>query len=165
MLQEGTGLVVDDPGAINGGSSSLPVIRLSELLPAQRAEVLAGALERYREGESLYEIAPSIGVSKTSLYRHLLNGELAEEWKEAKISHALAELEEAELGLKTAPDMLGITRARERARAAQWHLERLLRRMYGNDVPQDLAGRVNISINVGVVSKEHVVNQEVSVVK
>jgi len=129
-------------------------VKLASLPAKQRAQTLSQALERYREGESLYEIAPSMGFSKTSLYRHLLTGELAEEWRVAKISHAMADLEDAEQQLRDAPDALGITRARERVRAAQWHLERLFRKMYGQDRQPEAHEKVSISINFGVAKAQ-----------
>lgn len=116
-------------------------------LPAtQLAQILDRAIEDYGRGISVYAIANELGVEHTTLYRHLVKHREGE-WRDAKVGRALAELEEAEEALKTAPDPLALTRARERCRAAQWQLERLMRRIYGQDVPVAAqAVQINISL-------------------
>jgi len=121
-------------------------VRLASLPAAELSAVLDRAIEDYGRGISVYAIADALGVEHTTLYRQLVKHRESD-WREAKVSRALAELEEAEEQLKTAPDALALTRARERCRAAQWQLERLMRRIYGQDVPQQ-AQAVQININL-----------------
>src|SRR5258708_5342554 len=68
------------------------------------------AIERYSSGETIRDIAKSIGCSHVALYNRLLT-ECPEEWKAIASSNALSDLDEAEDNLKTAPDMLSVTRA------------------------------------------------------
>ena len=44
---------------------------------------------------------------------------------------------------------LSLSRARERLKAAQWDLERICRRIYGQDQAVDASGKVSININLG----------------
>ena len=128
----------ESQGAIACRIASLPAAELNTLLDR--------VIAQYGAGTSVYAIANELGVEHTTLYRHLVKHREGE-WRDAKVGRALAELEEAEEALKTAPDPLALTRARERCRAAQWQLERLMRRIYGQDAPS--AGQaVNININL-----------------
>lgn len=115
-------------------------------LPANREQVLDDAIARYGQGESVYAIADGLGINHTTLYRQLVKHRETD-WRDAKVSRALLELEDAEEALKTAPDALALTRARERCRAAQWQLERLMRRIYGQDA-QAATQAVQININM-----------------
>lgn len=124
---------------INGGLSQLPA--------ETRDNILNDAINRYGKGESVYTIAEKLGIEHTTLYRHLVKHK-GQDWQEAKVSHALAEIELAEQELKSAPDMLALSRARERVRSAQWQLERLLRRLYGQDQPANTHAAVHINIGI-----------------
>jgi hypothetical protein len=104
------------------------------------------ALERYSNGESIRDIAKSMGCSHVALYNRLLV-ECPEEWKALASSNALSDLDEAEHDLKTAPDMLTVTRARGWADIQRWKLERLLRRYFGQDQAVT-AQAVQININL-----------------
>lgn len=128
-------------------SNTALAVRIASLPATDRKVLLDQAIERYGAGESVYKIAAELGVEHTTLYRHLVK-EREDEWRDAKISRALAELEEAEEELKTGRDGLALTRARERCRAAQWHLERLMRRIYGQDSGLAKAQAVQININL-----------------
>src|SRR5690242_11317908 len=92
-------------------------------------------------------MAPEFGISDVTAYALLLRDH-QEEWKEAQRARALARLDRAQNNLKTAPDALSLARAREEVRAAQWELERLLRRLYGQDQPAGLGNAVQININL-----------------
>jgi transposase-like protein len=127
-------------------STNLPAVRLAQLTAPELARVLDNAIESYGSGASIYAIANDLGVEHTTLYRHLVKHR-EEEWRDAKVGRALAELEEAEEALKTAPDGLALSRARERCRAAQWQLERLMRRIYGQDAPAKVGAAIQININ------------------
>lgn len=105
-------------------------------------------------------MAVQFSLSDVTCYALLLREHEAE-WKEAQKARAMARLERAQHELKTAPDALSLARAREEVRAAQWELERLLRRLYGQDAPQQ-AQAVQININLrrtnGELSTEEIVN-------
>lgn len=110
-------------------------------------------LARYLAEESTTEIAQSLGVTRSALNYWLL--EHAEsQWKSAQVVKAIKRKEQAEDLLETAADALTIARARELLRAAQWDLERVCRRIYGQDVSPDQLGKVNITLNIGVEPKQ-----------
>lgn len=131
-------------------------------LPALREADPKTILARYLSDESTKVIAASYGVTRQALGQYLLK--TAEtEWKEAQVSRAIARKESAEddmeaIGLriegadKDERDRLTLTLslARERLKAAQWDLERVCRRIYGQDVTPEQLGRVSITLNVGV---------------
>jgi hypothetical protein len=50
--------------------------------------------------------------------------------------------------------MLSLSRARERLKAAQWDLERVCRRIYGQDAPPQGVNAVQININLKRVGSE-----------
>ena len=128
-------------------ANSLPAIRLSNLPEKELHAVLDNAIQCYGDGASIYAIALDLGIEHTTLYRQLLKHREGE-WKDAKVSRAIADLEEAEQNLKTAPDALALSRAREVCRAAQWHLERLKRSLYGQEAQAGLGSAVQININL-----------------
>lgn len=141
-----TGDVAPQGAANPQAEAKAPAMRLASLPAQELASVLDKAIERYGAGTSVYVIANDLGVEHTTLYRHLVKHRESE-WRDAKVSRALAELEESEEALKTAPDALALSRARERCRAAQWQLERLMRRIYGQDAPTSAqAVQINISL-------------------
>jgi hypothetical protein len=119
-------------------------------LPALRDTDPKLILQRYLSDETTKEIAASYGVTRQALGQYLLK--VAEsEWKEAQVARALARKESAEDDLEDAektPDMLSLSRARERLKAAQWDLERVCRRIYGQDAPPQGVNAVQININL-----------------
>jgi len=123
------------------------VSRLSQMPAEQRSAILSDSIARYGRGESVYAIAAELGIEHTTLYRHLVKHH-EQDWISAKKSRALAEIEEGEEELKNAADPLALTRARERIRAAQWQLERLYRKVYGQDQPATHSAPVQININL-----------------
>jgi hypothetical protein len=98
--------------------------------------------------ESTKDIAASFGVTRSALNQWLLNT-AEEQWKATQVIRALKRKEEAEDELDTAQDVLSLARGRERLKAAQWDLERVCRRIYGQDQPPDMTGRVSITLNIG----------------
>jgi hypothetical protein len=110
-------------------------------------------LARYLAEESTKEIAASLGVTRAALNYWLL--EYAEkEWKAAQVVKALKRKEQAEDDMETAADPLTLARCRELLKAAQWDLERVCRRIYGQDVTPDQLGRVSITLNIGAGHKD-----------
>jgi len=103
-------------------------------------------MARYLQGESGPDIAKSFGVTRAALSLHMLK-HAAEEWKDVQVAKAIQRKEEAEELMETARDALELTRAREKLRSAQWDLERVCRRIYGQDVPASVAA-VQVNINL-----------------
>lgn len=102
-------------------------------------------LQRYLDGETGPEIAKSYGVTKQALslfmYQH---GE--EQWKKAQFAKAHDRAEQAEgyldeikQRIRTADKeererlQLDLAHAREQLKSAQWTLEKVARRIYGDD--------------------------------
>jgi predicted DNA-binding protein YlxM (UPF0122 family) len=131
-------------------------------LPALRGADPKTILARYLSDESTKDIAKDFGVSRQALGQFLLK-HAETEWKEAQVARAIARKEQAEDDMegiasriegadKEERDRLTLTLslARERLKAAQWDLERVCRRIYGQDVTPDQLGRVSITLNIGV---------------
>jgi hypothetical protein len=130
-------------------------------LPAERrTEIAQSVLTRYINGEQVAQMAPEYGVSDVTIYALLLRDH-EEDWKEVQRARALARLERAQNELEVAPDALSLARARERVRSAQWELERLLRRIYGQDQVAEQAGRVSITLNIGGAGATNAVQHDV----
>jgi hypothetical protein len=104
-------------------------------------------LERYLAEETGPQIAASYGVTKAALSYFMLK-HAEEQWKEAQVVKALTRKEDAETKLETASNALDLARARELLRAAQWDLERVCRRIYGQDAPPQGVNAVQININL-----------------
>lgn len=103
-------------------------------------------LARYQT-ETIEQIAQSLGASDVGLYLKIIR-EAPEQWKEHQAAKALRDLERAEERLEGANGMLEIARAREVLKSAQWRLERVLRRIYGQDQPSSVGQAVQININL-----------------
>lgn len=136
------------------------------LEPAQRKEKLDLVLARVVNDEKLADIAKDIGLSRSALNMALL--EYAEEdWKKAQVARAQSRLERARDYRErmaalfdpnaTAEDQKNgiacttetLTLARDEEKSAQWELERLCRRIYGQDAPDNAGKGLSITINLG----------------
>lgn len=130
-------------------------------LPALRGADPKTILARYLSDESTKLIAADYGVTRQALGQFLLK-HAETEWKEAQVARAISRKEQAEDEFdnisgriegadKEERDRLTLTLslARERLKAAQWDLERVCRRIYGQDVTPDQLGRVSITLNIG----------------
>lgn len=115
----------------------------------------AYVLDRYEQGLTMAQVAEEIGLSGSEQLYRLLIAEAPEQWKEYQSARALRRLEEATVGLETGSDGLSVARNRERIKSAQWELEKLMRRIYGQDMQQNVSS--NIQINIGI-AKEHVID-------
>lgn len=104
-------------------------------------------LARYLAEETSTEIAKSLGVTKAALSYFMLK-HAENEWKDAQVVKALTRKELAEQRLETADNPLDLARGRELLKAAQWDLERVCRRIYGQDAPPAHAS-LSISLNFG----------------
>lgn len=121
---------------------------IASLTAEKRAELLQTVLARALNDEKLEDIAEDLGVSRTSINQALLT-HTEDQWKSVQTARALTELQSAENELISAPDILTVSRARERLRSAQWQLERLHRRLFGTDQP--VSGGNAVQINIGIV--------------
>lgn len=134
-----------------------------QLAPLRKVSPL-DVLDRYLAGETSPQIAQSLGVTKQAL-SHWLCNTAETEWKQAQFVKAFTAKEDAEELIDTATNPLDLARAREKLRAAQWDLERVCRRIYGQDAPPAGVNAVQISINLRgqplpVVSEQPVIDVE-----
>lgn len=143
-------------------------------LPAERrAQIALEVLQAYEQGEEVADLAPSYGVSDVTLYALLIRDH-EDAWKNAQVSRALAkkatahkDLEELRLqlrdknqeGTETPHDALSLARIKEQVKLAEvqckraeWELERVYRRVYGQDQQAEAGGRVSITLNIGAQS-------------
>jgi hypothetical protein len=104
-------------------------------------------LDRYLAEESSESIALSYGVTRAALSLFMLRN-AESEWKEAQLTKALIRKERAEDLMDKADNALDLTRAREQLRSAQWELERVCRRIYGQDAPVGAGNAVQINISL-----------------
>ena len=104
-------------------------------------------LERYLAEETSAQIASSLGVTVSALSLFLIK-HAEDDWKSSQLIKALKRKEEADTELDTASNALDIARARERLKSAQWDLERVCRRIYGQDQPA--SGHAAVQINIGI---------------
>lgn len=115
------------PAQLSPAYAKRPVKDLPE---AARAAIATEVLSRYLHGELVADMAVEFETSDVTLYALLLRDH-EEVWKDAQIARALARLERNQTGLDLADNPLNLARAREQIRSAQWELERLLSRLYG----------------------------------
>lgn len=128
-----------------------PIATLTE---EKRTELLQSVLDRALNGERQIDIAASLGIHQTRLSQLLLRY-AEDDWKSVQVARSLAALDKCDQDIELAPDMLSLARARERQKSAQWQLERLHRRLFGQQ-EQGLGSGNNIQINIGIVRKESV---------
>lgn len=103
---------------------------LKDMTPERRLEIANSVLERYMHGAQIAEIAKEYQTSDVTIYALLLR-EHEQDWADVQRARALARLESGMKSLEDAPDALSLGRARELVKSAQWELERLLDRLYG----------------------------------
>lgn len=111
-------------------------------------QVCNEVIERYMDGEAMASIAKSYGLRSTERLYQLLVEHAESDWKKATTARALTRHENAIREMETAPDGLGVSRGREVAKTAQWELERVCRRIYGQDAPA-----VQINLHLGDVGQ------------
>jgi hypothetical protein len=88
-------------------------------------------------------MAPDYGVSDVTIYALLLR-EHEGVWKDVQAARALARMERTLVELEKADDVLKLGRARETLKGAMWELERVLRRIYGDEKQAASGVQVNI---------------------
>lgn len=133
--------------------------RQGQLAPLRGVDPKA-VLDRYLAGETSPQIAASLGVTKQAL-SHWLARTAEDEWKSAQFVRAFTRKEEAEDLLDRADNALDLARAREILRSAQWDLERVCRRIYGQDAPPGSTAALQININLRRADATNAVQHEV----
>lgn len=134
--------------------------------PADPAQII----ERYLAGEKSEGIAKEYGVTRQGL-SYWLRTNAETEWVSAQVISAVERRDACEAELDRIQSLvssaereereqltLALACARESLKSAQWTLERTMRRVFGNDVPVDAAGRVSISINLGTAERGQVID-------
>jgi hypothetical protein len=138
------------------------------------APIIKQALELYDQGVEIEQSAITLGVPARTIHRWLASN-ASDEWKQAQQGRAAADYERARKARDAASATLGdlqatlkeqsvtepaernwrLTHAREVLRAAdveldhqKWLLERLIRKLYGQDAPVSTASAVQININL-----------------
>lgn len=87
-------------------------------------------LPRLLADETQSTIAQQLGVHRSAL-NHWLLRTIPKEWQAAQVARAMSALEQAKEEMDSALDALSLARARETVKVAQWELERLESRLYG----------------------------------
>jgi hypothetical protein len=123
-----------------------------KLSKANPQEVIA----RYFRDESTAVIAQSLGVHRSALHQWLIRN-CEQDWRDAQVARAITALEQAKDDLAIAADPLSLARAREALRSAQWELERLFSRLYGQkqEVTHNLPNGPLINIQLSGQSVVH----------
>ena len=103
-------------------------------------------LDRLENGENARQIAKSLGVDPSKLYAFLIAHE-PEAWQEISAGKALDRLESVEQLIDDAQTMTELGKARERAKIAQWQLERVARKTY-SPRPEEQSSGITINVNV-----------------
>lgn len=140
------------PAAFLSAVADLPTLPkhynpIKHLPEAERNKLLDTLIDQYECGQSIYALAERLGVCNTTLYRQLVKHR-TEDWKEVSAARYQSIIERCEKQIENASDALAVTRAREELANARWMLERLQRRIYGQDQPASGTNAVQININL-----------------
>lgn len=110
-----------------------------------KAEVAATAITRYLNGDDATAIAEHYSITRQRLYQVMSETD-PEGWRQAQAARALAEFDRTYEAMRDASDPLSLARAREMHKSAQWVMERLLRKLYGDTKQDDKS--ISITVNV-----------------
>lgn len=122
---------------------------MTENLPAAEWFDPQKILSEVLQGKRTHDIAEELGVSREKLVYHLTT-RAPEEWKASQLLRDIKRKEEAEDSIDNAKDMLELQKAQAKLKSAQWSLERVCRRIYGDDAPKDTGEKVSITLNIGI---------------
>lgn len=100
-------------------------------------------LARLRGGESVAAVAADLGVSATAFYAWAVRN-CPDEFLAISAGRSLARIEVAEQTIDDAEDQLAVSKGRESARLAQWHLERASRKLFGDSKAE--SGNVTVQV-------------------
>lgn len=113
----------------------MPEVEVSDssapsLVSPHASTVVPAAVDRYRSGATLHEIAAENHVHYRTLYRWMLS-ELGDQFPQLVTETLIDRVADADLQLQTAADKCAVARAREQARFARMDLERRRPELYG----------------------------------
>jgi hypothetical protein len=118
------------------------------LIPAEDLPQIA---ERYRTGESLSRIAETYGVDQDAVRQRLekwaLSGKGDTDFHGLVTEYLVEQTIAAKDKLITAPDMLGVARAREETKYWQWMLERRRAKLFGPKQEIDVDKTVHVHVH------------------
>jgi len=145
-----------DAGIKRGKRQNMPIAanRISQdrLEPFDKGRLanldVERVVERFIGGETSTQIAASYGVTRQGL-TWWLRSHAEEHWKESQIVQAIERKDRAEDMLEAASDSLSLARARELLRGAQWELERMFSKHYGQK--QEVTGKDGGPLQVQIV--------------
>lgn len=103
------------------------------------------AIARYLNGEDATAIAQTYQITRQRLYQ-VMSETFPDQWAQAQSSRALAEFDRTYEEMRSAPDALSLARAREMHKSAQWVMERLLRKLYGETKPEQTGMQITINV-------------------
>lgn len=122
----------------------------------EQHRILEETLQRALADERLSDIAASFDIPLSTLNYNLIKF-AGDDWRDTQAARALTRLQDAGDKLESAKDVLEVARSRERLKSAQWELEKLLRRLYGDKLEVSHSG----SVTVNVVNYADAVQQSV----
>ena len=114
----------------------------------EQHSIIEQTLARALNDERLEDIAQDFGIPRSTLNYNLIK-HASDDWRDVQAARALTGVQEAENELNAACDGLALARGREKLKAHQWTLEKLLRRLYGDDkaaISINAAGNVSIAV-------------------
>lgn len=123
---------------------------MKDIAPERRTEIANAVIARYIHGEQVAEIAKDYDTSDVTIYALLLRDH-EETWADVQRARAMARFERSLTDIAVAADALSLGRARELHKSAQFELERLLNRLYGQqthvtmEITGDLGDRLRRS--------------------
>lgn len=143
--------VINKHSRMPRGENQIAPMKREKLTRGQLANLIGGknplanadpqkVLRRYLSDESTLDIAKSHGVTRSALNKWL-RSVAEEEWLEAQCARAIARKEKAEDALEAATNPTEIARAEKVLKGAQWELEKVNRRIYGQET-------MNINLNI-----------------
>ena len=120
---------------------------LKVMTEADRSKLLDTVLDQYECGQPVSTLAAALGIDDATIYRNLAKYR-PDEWIEISSARAHARVEQAAKELELAPDAIAVARAREQLAHQRWLLERLNRRMFGQDSTPGHNAALQININL-----------------
>lgn len=141
----------DDDFASRYDKPNIPEKCRAGLIAANAKKPLANAdpeevLKRLRSGESVRQLAASLGISHESTYEWLLRN-CPEDWVSISAAKSLARMEKAEEAMDDADDNVKVAKARESHRMGAWTLERVARALYGDNKGQQGGVTINVHLD------------------
>jgi sarcosine oxidase delta subunit len=106
-------------------------------------------LSQVLTGKRTEDIAEELGTTRERLV-YQLTTKAPEEWKASQLIRDIKRKEEAEDAIDDAKDLLELRKAEAKLKSAQWSLERVCRRIYGDVKEDQSTDKVSITLNIGI---------------